>query len=828
MNTNTMPPQVSYTHPADENTTRPSSQAFSQQSLAQQLYASSVNAAIGSSPGAPIHANVLQPSIAPLNIHANGNPISPPISTNVPPSRESSYGLSQSTLGQLPTFSSTGAGSSTGFGLTTHNLPVQSRQHSYPGIGIPQQYGQSMNPLLPGQHDRQNTMPSVTLIARPPSQVYFDRLQTHSPPLIAPKPQLPPGSHNIELSPTSSDTFSPPFSPQMNQTILPVVSPQSFASYQPQPPLETNTQMTTGLAARKAKEGAQHTVKALKKMGKASKNVGKAALKMGGAMLTSPTAGTVANNALNPNTAATLINAFTTMQSDEGDINLDDLQAVIQGQPDADYQSILSALSAQQQLMQMQSTTSMAQAPLVDYQSLIAELQRTQQISAQQQAQANMASAISQAQAQAHAQQNTAASLQNMQLQNMYLQAMQTQATSAHRALTPAALYQNSVQFQAMRNGESNNALTGGPYTNMQATGTSQANGAPLRPNSISQNSQPQVLPAAAAQGNMALLHRNAPNVHSQASGSTAHRPPVSSRPLVPANGQPVMNANNLTLSPQDLQNLVREFLKQQQQQMMDTANSPSQQTQSPQVQLLQTYQEHPAPLLQPPAQASQPETLSNVPNPQQLHAQQSPQSPPSQQQYPQRSPSISQGMSDQRMQYSTSPSSVYTPNQSQQLQPQPSPQSPPSQQQYPQRPPSISQGMSDQRMQYPTSPSSVHTPNQSQQLHPQPNPQSPHSQQQHPQRPPSISRGVSNQRVQYPTSPSSAASQHRTSPSIHQQQSGSQETPNPMHHSQSPAPLASSHLSQSPLGAQQQSPVPSGSTSVSQVNSFHAPKSPT
>jgi len=738
VNTNTMHPQVSYTHPADglTNTIGPSSQppqAFSQKSLAQQLYASSVNVAIGSSPRAPVHASVMQPSIAPLNINANGNPINPPISTNVPPSRESSYGLPQSALGSLPAFSSSGVGSSNDSGLTMHNLPVQSRHYSSPGIGIPQQqgsYGQSMNPLLSGQHSRQNTIPSVTLIARPPSQAYFGRPQTRSPPLIAPRPQLPPGFHNIELPPTSPDSYSPPFSPQMNQVTSPVISAQSFATYQPQPPPKTNTQMTTELAARKAKEGAQQTVKALKKMGKVSKNAGKAALKMGGAMLTSPAAGTVANSVMNPNTAATLVNAFATMQGDEEGFNFADLQAVIRGQPDANYQSILSALSAQQQLMQMQSTTSMAQPPPVDYQSLMAELRRIQQISAQQQAQANMASAISH-QVQASAQQNTVASLQNVHLQNMY-QALQAQATTAHQPLTPAALYQNSVQFQAMRNGDSNNTLTGGPYTNVQAQETSQVNRAPLRPNSNSRNSQAQVPPAAAAQGNTASLRQNAQKMYSQAMGSTMLRPQVSSQPLVPANGQPVTNPNNQALNPQDVQHFMQEFLKlQQQQQMMNSANSPSQQTQSPQVQLLQAYQEHLAPRLQPPGQTSQPETPSNVPN-------------------------------------------------------------------------SGSQG---------------YIATQAQQLHAQQSPQSPHSQQQHPQRPPSISQGMSNQGVQYPTSPSSVASQRHASPGAHQQQSRLQGSPNPMHHSQSPAPLASPRSSESPLGVQQRSPVPSGSTPVPQVS---------
>ena len=741
MNTNTMPPQVSYTHPADDllNTTGPSSsqtpQAFSQKSLAQQLYASSVNAAIGSSPRASIHGGVLQPSMVPLS----GNPISPPMSTNVPPSRESSYGLPQSTLGPLPTFSSTGVGSSSGSGLMTHNPPVQSRHYSSPGIGVPHQHGshsQSTNPLLPGQQSRHNTMPSVTLVARPPSQVYFDHPPTRSPPLIAPRPQLPPGSHNIELPPTLSDTHSPPFSPfspQMNQVTSPVISPQSFAAYQLQSPPKTNAQMTTELATRKAKEGAQQTVKALKKMGKASKNAGKAALKMGGAMLTSPAAGAVANSVMNPNAATTLINAFTTMQRDEEGFNFTDLQAVMQGQPDADYQSILSALSAQQQLMQMQSTTSTAQAPPVDYQSVIAEVRRIQQISAQQQAQAqaNMASAISQAQAQASAQQNTAASLQNTHLQNMYLQTLQAQVTAAHRPLTQAALYQNLVQSQAMQNGDSNNALAGGPYTNMQVQGTSQANGVPLRPNSNSQNPQAQVPPMAAPQGNATSLHQNAFDIHSQVSGTTTLQPQVLSQPPVPENGQPIMNSNNTALNPQDVQHLMQVFLKlQQQQQMSNTANSSSQQTQMHQVQLLlQAYQEHLAPLLQSPAQTSQPATPSNIPN----------------------------------------------------------------------------SGMQE------------YIPNQTQQLHAQQSPQSPHFQQQHPQRPPSISQGMPNQGVQYPTSPSSVAGQYHASPSVHQQQPGSRGAPTPMHHS--PIPSASSHSSGSPLGVQRQSPVPSGSTQVPQVN---------
>ncbi|KIJ94811.1 hypothetical protein K443DRAFT_683493 [Laccaria amethystina LaAM-08-1] len=261
------------------------------------------------------------------------------------------------------------------------------------------------------------------------------------------------------LSPPSlSQLPSPPYSEEtFNSSMGYPPPPLSFHGVQPMvgrggsttsPPISpADAAQSAALAAQAAQRA-----KILKQVGlSVGKTAGKAALKIAGsaALLSVGIPPGLAigfgKSILNSNAVGALVNAVTGANTG---VDQSTLQAVIQGQPGADYQGIINALKLQQQqqqqanLLQSQGLGLQPQAPPVDYQALIAELTRIQLLAAAQQ------QAV--AQQQAPSQQQALAQLQAAALlqQQSATQQQAAQQQQAFAQLQVAALLQQQQQQQ--------------------------------------------------------------------------------------------------------------------------------------------------------------------------------------------------------------------------------------------------------------------------------------------------------------------------------------------------------------------------------------------
>jgi len=139
----------------------------------------------------------------------------------------------------------------------------------------------------------------------------------------------------------------------------------------------------------------------------------------------------VGKSILNSNIIKALLKIFSGSNSG---VNQSTLHAVLQGQPGADYQSIINVLTLKQQQANM---LRFQQTPPFDYQALINELWRVQMVTSPQQASTQQASTQQTASQQAFAHLAQQASIQQGSTQQAF--ARLAQQTSAHQAPTQQA-----------------------------------------------------------------------------------------------------------------------------------------------------------------------------------------------------------------------------------------------------------------------------------------------------------------------------------------------------------------------------------------------------
>ncbi|KAF8883411.1 hypothetical protein BD779DRAFT_869539 [Infundibulicybe gibba] len=294
--------------------------------------------------------------------------------------------------------------------------------------------------------------PTFSLMARPPPNHAntMSAISTQTA-VVSPTPGVyptPPQSFLIPNQVASPPAASPTTLP-VQQVYLPITPQQTYVPVQavaPAPPPKSNN---------------NNNNKKLKELGLAAgKTIFKVAGNVAAASMGLPpnVGGSIAGSLVDSNVVGALVNCFSSNDSQNaGSADVSQLQAVLQGQPGADYQSVINTLLQQQQRQQKA-----AQPPAVDYQAVIQQLQSIQQLAAAQQ------QASAQQQQQVAAQQSqilmsAAAAAQNQQAlqlatanpqaaqayqQQLQLQQQQLQAQQQEQQKIAMATYQQQLQQQ--------------------------------------------------------------------------------------------------------------------------------------------------------------------------------------------------------------------------------------------------------------------------------------------------------------------------------------------------------------------------------------------
>lgn len=458
--TSVMPPQVSMTHPLDASTVSPPRQASPPGtkpglSPAQQLFASSQK---GSGIAPPTLRSL--PPTSQISFSPDGR--TPPLSASSSPVP----GAAGLTLPYEARLTIDGA-------ISKGNTPSTSNGQLNQGLGVAVQRSSASSPLSPASspqtlnantvaqaqnlsnagyqqvpsnlhrahsyqtapgHMRSDSIPQPNRSMTYSAGVQMQLQRANQPPTlnISMTARPPAYSQHIQINnPTGSPTPPQQLSPNIPATAYAAAQNAAFLNNALQSPVQNPQDLQVALQAAQTaaalKTASQMRTKdatyALKQMGKAiGKSTTKAAKKItqGAIMVTTGiNTAAVGKAIMNSDAVTSLITAFPSLQSQAG-INAVQLQAVLQGQPGADYQAMINALTLQQRRQQQNPS----QGHKIDYQALINEIRRLQLIAnqnavAQQQAliqqklaQQKLAQALAQQQQNGGVQQNTILQLQ--------------------------------------------------------------------------------------------------------------------------------------------------------------------------------------------------------------------------------------------------------------------------------------------------------------------------------------------------------------------------------------------------------------------------------